>query len=59
MLMRQRRIRNPFLDAKNIDHIAMDMSPSYISGAEQYLPDSAMVFDHFPFMKKWISCSYG
>ncbi len=45
-------MKHPFLDSKNIDHIAMDMSPSYISGAEQYLPDSAIVFDHFPSMKK-------
>jgi len=44
-------MKHPFLDAKNIDHIAMDMSPSYISGAEQYLPDAAIVFDHFHVIK--------
>ena len=32
---------------KNIDHIAMDMNPSYIHGAKEYLPSSRIVFDHF------------
>ncbi len=43
--------KNPFLDARKIEHITMDMYPSYISGAQQYFPDSSIVFDHFHVIK--------
>lgn len=43
--------KNPFIDAKNIEHIAMDMFPAYISGAKEYFPDSSIVFDHFHVIK--------
>ena len=43
--------KNPFLDLKNIDHITMDMYPSYISGAKEYFPGSSIVFDHFHVIK--------
>ena len=44
-------MKHPFLDAKNIEHITMDMYPSYISGAKQYFHDSSIVFDHFHVIK--------
>ncbi|OWP56350.1 MAG: hypothetical protein B2I17_06455 [Thermoplasmatales archaeon B_DKE] len=43
--------KNLFLDAKNVDHISMDMYPSYISGAKEYFPDSSIFFDHFHVIK--------
>jgi transposase len=43
--------KNPFLDGKNIEHITMDMYPTYISGAKQYFPDSSIVFVHFPVIR--------
>ncbi len=43
--------KNPFLDAKNIDHITMDMCPSYISGSREHFPESKIVFDHFHVIK--------
>ena len=41
----------PFLDTSKIDHITMDMYPSYISGAKSYFPQSKIVFDHFHVIK--------
>lgn len=43
--------KNPFLDVKNIEHITMDMYPSYISGAKEYFPGFPIVFDHFHVIK--------
>ena len=44
-------MEHPFLDPSKIDHITMDMYPSYISGAKQYFPASEIVFDHFHVIK--------
>lgn len=44
-------MKHPFLDPSGIEHITMDMYPSYISGAKQYFPDSSIVFDHFHVVK--------
>ncbi len=35
----------------NIEAVAMDMSPAYISAVSEHLPKSAMVFDHFHVIK--------
>jgi len=35
----------------NIEAVAMDMSPVYISAVAEHLPKSAMVFDHFHVIK--------
>lgn len=35
----------------NIEAVAMDMSPAYISAVAEHLPKSAMVFDHFHVIK--------
>ena len=43
--------KHPFLNVKNIEHITMDMYPSYISGAKEYFPYSSIVFDHFHVIK--------
>ena len=43
--------KHPLLDPSGIDHITMDMYPSYISGAKQYFPASDIVFDHFHVIK--------
>ena len=43
--------KNPFLDVKNIEHITMDMYPSFISEAKEYFPDSSIVFDHIHVIK--------
>ncbi|HKJ96486.1 MAG TPA: ISL3 family transposase [Thermoplasmataceae archaeon] len=43
--------KNPFIDPKGIEHVSMDMDPSFISGAEKYIPDSQIVFDHFHVIK--------
>ncbi|MGP6239933.1 ISL3 family transposase [Cuniculiplasma sp. SKW4] len=43
--------KHPFMDTSKIDHITMDMYPSYISGAKKYLPKSEIVFDHFHVIK--------
>ena len=34
-------------DTKAISHVAIDMSPSYIAGVTEYLPDAKIVFDKF------------
>ena len=44
-------MKHPSLDSRNIEHITMDMYPSYISGAKEYFPDSSIVFDHFHVIK--------
>ena len=44
-------MKHPFLDPSKIDHITMDMYPSYISGAKKYFPASKTVFDHFHVIK--------
>ena len=44
-------MKHPFLDPSGIEHITMDMYPSYISGAKEYFPDSSIVFDHFHVIK--------
>ena len=43
--------KHPFLDPSGIEHITMDMYPSYISGAKEHFPDSSIVFDHFHVIK--------
>ena len=43
--------KHPFLDPSKIDHITMDMYPSYISGAKQYFSAAEIVFDHFHVIK--------
>ena len=43
--------KKPFIDAKNTEHIAINMFPVYISGAKEYFPDSSVVFDHFYLIK--------
>ncbi len=43
--------KHPFLDTSRIDHITMDMYPSYISGAKEYFSQSEIVFDHFHVIK--------
>ena len=44
-------MKHPFLDPSGIEHITMDLYPSYISGAKEYFPDSSIVFDHFHVIK--------
>ena len=44
-------VKHPFLDQSKIDHITIDMYPSYISVAKQYFPASEIVFDHFHVIK--------
>ena len=44
-------MKHPLLDPSGIEHITMDMYPSYISGAKEYFPDSSIVFDHFHVIK--------
>jgi transposase len=38
-------------DAKNITEVSCDMSPSFISGVTENLPDAYIVFDRFHIMK--------
>jgi transposase len=44
-------VKHPFLDQSKIDHITIDMYPSYTSVAKQYFPSSEIVFDHFHVIK--------
>ena len=44
-------MKHPFLDPSGIEHITMDMYPSYISEAKEYFPYSSIVFDHFHAIK--------
>ena len=44
-------MKHPFPDPPGIEHITMDMYPSYISGSKEYFPDSSNVFDHFHVIK--------
>jgi len=37
-------------DAAAVSHVAIDMSPAYISGAMEHLPNAAIVFDKFHIM---------
>ncbi len=39
-------------NTKSIHEITMDMSPSFIAGAAEYLPDSAITFDKFHIVKQ-------
>jgi len=43
--------KNSFPDPAGIEHITMDMYPSYISGAKEYFPASEIVFGHFHVIK--------
>lgn len=39
-------------DARSISHAAIDMSPAYISGVIEHLPDAEIVFDKFHIVAK-------
>lgn len=39
------------ISAKDVEHISMDMSPSFISGAMKFFPESEIHFDRFHIVK--------
>lgn len=45
-------LKEKSIDPKAIEQVCIDMSPSYISGCSEYLPDSAITFDKFHVIKE-------
>ena len=44
-------MKHPFPDPSGIEHITMDMFPSYVPGAKDHFQDSSIVLDHFHVIK--------
>lgn len=40
------------VEIENIDQVCIDMSPAFISGCSEYLPDAAVTFDKFHVVKE-------